>query len=199
MNEPRKPNVIVFFTDQQRWDTTGVHGNPLGLTPNFDRMARSGTDVHYTFTAQPVCAPSRACLQTGLYATNTGVFRNGIVLDPELGNAGQVLPRRRLHHRLHRQVAPGRRRPGARRAAGGLPGMAGRQPAGVHLRRLRHAPLRHRRQPGPAAGLPCRRPDRCGDSLCRFTPGRTLLPVCLLPGAAPSEPPGRLSRAGGLP
>ncbi len=84
MNEPRQPNVIVFFTDQQRWDTTGVHGNPLGLTPNFDRMARSGTDVHYTFTAQPVCAPSRACLQTGLYATNTGVFRNGIVLDPEL-------------------------------------------------------------------------------------------------------------------
>lgn len=84
MNEPRKPNVIVFFTDQQRWDTTGVHGNPLGLTPNFDRMARSGTDVHYTFTAQPVCAPSRACLQTGLYATNTGVYRNGIVLDPEL-------------------------------------------------------------------------------------------------------------------
>jgi len=25
------PNVIVFFTDQQRWDTTGLHGNPLGL------------------------------------------------------------------------------------------------------------------------------------------------------------------------
>jgi len=27
-----RPNVIVFFTDQQRWDTTGMHGNPLGLT-----------------------------------------------------------------------------------------------------------------------------------------------------------------------
>jgi arylsulfatase A-like enzyme len=38
----RKPNVIVFFTDQQRWDTTGVHGNPLGLTPNFDRVAGEG-------------------------------------------------------------------------------------------------------------------------------------------------------------
>ena len=35
----RRPNVIVFFTDQQRWDTTGVHGNPMDLTPNFDRMA----------------------------------------------------------------------------------------------------------------------------------------------------------------
>jgi arylsulfatase A-like enzyme len=84
MPEPNmsKPNVIVFFTDQQRWDTTGVHGNPLGLTPNFDRLARTGTDVHYAFTPQPVCGPARSCLQTGRYATNTGVFRNGIILDP---------------------------------------------------------------------------------------------------------------------
>ncbi len=75
-----RPNVIVFFTDQQRWDTTGVHGNPLGLTPNFDRMARAGTDVHYSITCQPVCGPARSCLQTGMYATNTGVFHNGITL-----------------------------------------------------------------------------------------------------------------------
>ena len=75
-----KPNIIVFFTDQQRWDTTGVHGNPLGLTPNFDRMARAGTDVHYSVTCQPVCGPARSCLQTGMYATNTGVYRNGITL-----------------------------------------------------------------------------------------------------------------------
>ena len=83
-HQKNNPNVIVFFTDQQRWDTTGVHGNPLGLTPNFDRMARMGTDVHYSFTCQPVCGPARSCLQTGRYATNTGVFRNGIVLDPTM-------------------------------------------------------------------------------------------------------------------
>ncbi|MCJ7737184.1 MAG: sulfatase-like hydrolase/transferase [Anaerolineae bacterium] len=75
-----RPNVVVFFTDQQRWDTTGVHGNPLGLTPNFDRMARRGTHVANSFTCQPVCAPARSSLQTGLYATQTGVFRNGIAL-----------------------------------------------------------------------------------------------------------------------
>jgi arylsulfatase A-like enzyme len=78
-----KPNVIIFFTDQQRWDTTGVHGNPLDLTPNFDRMARSGTHVFNSFTCQPVCAPARASLQTGLYATQTSVFRNGIELPLE--------------------------------------------------------------------------------------------------------------------
>lgn len=77
---PDRPNVIVFFTDQQRWDTTGIHGNPLALTPHFDHMAHTGTDVHYSITCQPVCAPARSCLQTGMYATNTGVFRNGLTL-----------------------------------------------------------------------------------------------------------------------
>ena len=37
---PDRPNVVVFFTDQQRWDSVGLHGNPLDLTPNFDRLAR---------------------------------------------------------------------------------------------------------------------------------------------------------------
>ncbi|HEY66401.1 MAG TPA: sulfatase-like hydrolase/transferase [Caldilineae bacterium] len=82
-NRSDRPNVVVFFTDQQRWDTTGVHGNPLDLTPNFDRMAREGTHVYYSFTCQPVCAPARASLQTGLYATNTTVYRNGIPLPPD--------------------------------------------------------------------------------------------------------------------
>jgi arylsulfatase A-like enzyme len=79
----RKPNVIVFFTDQQRWDTTGVHGNPLGLTPNFDRMAAAGTHVYHSITCQPVCGPARACLQTGKYATAIGCYKNGIPLPAE--------------------------------------------------------------------------------------------------------------------
>ena len=74
------PNIIVFFTDQQRWDSTGVHGNPLDLTPNFDRMAAAGTHFSRMFTCQPVCGPARSCLQTGRYATSTGCYRNGIPL-----------------------------------------------------------------------------------------------------------------------
>jgi len=78
--EKRNPNVVVFFTDQQRWDTAGLHGNPMGLTPNLDRMGRMHTHVANSFTCQPVCGPARAVLQTGLYATNTPCFRNGIPL-----------------------------------------------------------------------------------------------------------------------
>lgn len=50
-----RPNVIVFFTDQQRWDTTGAHGNPLDLTPNFDRMAGHGTYVYQRRAASTTC------------------------------------------------------------------------------------------------------------------------------------------------
>lgn len=78
-----KPNVIVFFTDQQRWDTSGLHGNPLDVMPNFDRIARKGTFFEYAFTCQPVCAPARSSLQTGKYATETGVYKNGIPLQED--------------------------------------------------------------------------------------------------------------------
>ncbi len=83
MPAPR-PNVIVFFTDTQRWDCSGLHGNPLGLMPTFDRNAQRGTHLFHAFSPNPVCTPCRACLQTGMYATRTGVFRNAIALPPDL-------------------------------------------------------------------------------------------------------------------
>lgn len=83
-------NVVVFLTDQQRWDSAGVHGNPLDLTPNFDRFATGGTHLANAFTPQPVCAPARAVLQTGRYATATGVYRNGLALPADVPTlAGQ--------------------------------------------------------------------------------------------------------------
>lgn len=84
------PNVIVFLTDQQRWDCSGLHGNPLQLMPTFDRLAQSGTHVSHSFTCQPVCAPARSCLQLGRYATNTGVWKNGPTPDLNLPTVAGV-------------------------------------------------------------------------------------------------------------
>ena len=61
-----------FFTDQQRHDTSGLHGCPLGLTPNFDAWATRGTHFAQAITPQPVCGLARACLQTGRFATAIG-------------------------------------------------------------------------------------------------------------------------------
>ncbi len=85
---PQRPNVVVFFTDQQRWDCSSLHGCPLDLMPNFDAFARQNTHLRRYFTCQPVCGPARACLQTGTYATTTGVVHNGIQLPPDLPALG---------------------------------------------------------------------------------------------------------------
>ena len=76
-------NVVVFLTDQERFDCMGAYGNPCGLTPNFDRMAKEGTFAEYAFTPQPVCGPARGVLQTGKYATTIGIHHNRIPLSPK--------------------------------------------------------------------------------------------------------------------
>lgn len=72
-----QPNVLIIFSDQQRWDTLGINGSPMDLTPNLDGLARRGTRFLLPITNQPVCAPARACLLTGKYATTHGVWKNG--------------------------------------------------------------------------------------------------------------------------
>ncbi|RPI08722.1 MAG: arylsulfatase, partial [Acidobacteriales bacterium] len=75
-----RPNVLVFYTDQQRWDSVGAYGGPMDLTPNLDRMTKSAVRFEHAFTSQPVCAPARSTIQTGKYPTTTGVIRNNLVL-----------------------------------------------------------------------------------------------------------------------
>lgn len=65
----QRPNILFFFTDQQRWDTCGCYGQKLDITPNLDRMAAEGVRFANAYTCQPVCGPARAVLQTGKYAT----------------------------------------------------------------------------------------------------------------------------------
>lgn len=84
-------NIIVFFSDQQRWDTVGAYGQPLDVTPNLDKMAANGVKFEHAFTCQPVCGPARACLQTGKYATETGCYRNGIKLQTDEITIAKIL------------------------------------------------------------------------------------------------------------
>lgn len=79
------PNVLVVLTDQQRWDSVGAYGCPADLTPNLDQLADDGVRFENAFTSQPVCGPSRACLQTGQYATTHGAYRNVPAVDGEIG------------------------------------------------------------------------------------------------------------------
>lgn len=75
-------NIIFYFSDQQRWDTCGCYGQPLNITPTLDFLAGQGVKFENAFSPQPVCGPCRALFQTGKYPTETGCFRNNIMLPP---------------------------------------------------------------------------------------------------------------------
>ena len=77
---PKKPNILFFFTDQERADACGCYGQELPITPNLDALAEEGTRFEWAFTPQPVCGPCRALFQTGKYPTEIGCFKNDIML-----------------------------------------------------------------------------------------------------------------------
>lgn len=78
------PNVLLIMTDQQRWDTVGAYGCPMDVTPHLDRLAHDGTRLEQAITAQPVCGSGKAVIQTGMYATETGVWRHSLPLTDDV-------------------------------------------------------------------------------------------------------------------
>ena len=84
-------NLIFYFSDQQRWDTCGCYGQPLDITPNLDALAAEGVRFDNAFSPQPVCGPCRALFQTGKYPTETGCFRNNVMLPSHVKTLGSYM------------------------------------------------------------------------------------------------------------
>jgi arylsulfatase A-like enzyme len=72
----KKKNILLIFTDQQRFDTIAAAGNPYIKTPNLDRLVREGTLFSSAYTPSPVCVPARCSMHYGQYPMMTGCFEN---------------------------------------------------------------------------------------------------------------------------
>ena len=142
-------NILFFFTDQQRWDTCGCYGQSLDVTPNLDRLAGEGVRFHSAFTPQPVCGPCRALFQTGRYPTETGCFRNGVMLPRGVKTLADYMEEAGYETayvgKWHLASDDGPDRPAADHTATAIPRipgglhrlLAGGGCTGVHLPRLR--------------------------------------------------------------
>lgn len=93
-SKKQRPNIVIYHSDQFRWDFVGANGlNSSTHTPNLDALAAGGTNFTHAVTNQPVCAPSRSVLITGRYATETGVWHNGLGLREDLPTIATELRR----------------------------------------------------------------------------------------------------------
>ncbi len=77
MNKDRKPNILWFCTDQQRFDTIQSLNNPHIHTPNLDRLCAEGTAFTHAHCQKPICTPSRSSFMTGMYPSSIRACRNG--------------------------------------------------------------------------------------------------------------------------
>ncbi len=93
--QKKRPNIIFFFTDDQRFDTIGALGNKDIITPHMDSLARNGTTFTNAYImgsmSGAVCMPSRAMLMTG--RTLFHLEGPGKVIPPEHVTLPEVLQR----------------------------------------------------------------------------------------------------------
>lgn len=54
----RHPNILILYTDQQRWDALGAKGNREIVTPHLDGLAAEDVSFDHCFVQNPVCMPS---------------------------------------------------------------------------------------------------------------------------------------------
>jgi len=72
----RKPNVVFILADDLGYAELGCYGQKKIKTPNIDRLAAEGMRFTQAYSGNPVCAPSRCTLMTGLHTGHSQVRGN---------------------------------------------------------------------------------------------------------------------------
>ncbi len=84
----KKPNMIVILTDDHGIGDMSFMGGTDIITPNLDKLFKSGTHFSNFYSNSTVCSPTRASLMTGRYADLAGV--PGLIRSNETNNWGYL-------------------------------------------------------------------------------------------------------------
>src|SRR5690348_5599054 len=74
------PNILLIIADQLVPFLMGAYDHPVVQTPHLDALVEDGVRFDAAYTPYPLCAPARAALMTGKYASTLGVYDNAAVL-----------------------------------------------------------------------------------------------------------------------
>jgi arylsulfatase A-like enzyme len=87
-----KPNIIWLIAEDIS-PALGCYGDPQATTPHLDKFASKGVVFTNAWSTAPICAPSRSCLITGLYATSLGTqhLRSEVTFPSQLKRLPELL------------------------------------------------------------------------------------------------------------
>ncbi|MCT4602875.1 MAG: sulfatase [Marinifilum sp.] len=74
-----KPNIVLVLIDDMAWSDVGYNGGAGGFyeTPNIDAVAKEGIVFNRFYPGGPNCAPTRACILSGMYTPRTKIYTPG--------------------------------------------------------------------------------------------------------------------------
>jgi arylsulfatase A-like enzyme len=73
----KRPNILWYCSDQQRWDTIRALGQGAIETPTLDWLCANGVAFKRAYSQSQICTPARASFMTGRYPATHHVYRNG--------------------------------------------------------------------------------------------------------------------------
>lgn len=87
----KRPNILILYTDQQRWDALGAADNDEIHTPNLDKLAARGLWFSHHFVQNPVCMPSRISMLSGRYPSSLGITHMGVPVPENIVTLPHIL------------------------------------------------------------------------------------------------------------
>jgi arylsulfatase A-like enzyme len=69
-----RPNIVLIVVDDLGWKDLGFMGSAYYETPNVDHLATEGISFSNAYAAAANCAPSRACMISGLNTPRHGIY-----------------------------------------------------------------------------------------------------------------------------
>ena len=91
-SDPTRPNVVFIICDDLNDFGSVYGGHPQALTPRMCSFAESAVTFQHAYSNNPVCAPSRASIYTGIYPhTSNNLFWAKWFDNPVLKNSKTIM------------------------------------------------------------------------------------------------------------
>jgi arylsulfatase A-like enzyme len=87
-----RPNLVFILPDRLRRDSMACYGNDWIQSPRLNELAAQSFVFENAYVAQPVCAPSRSCIMTGMYPHSTGAMVNPAILPNDAQTIASLVP-----------------------------------------------------------------------------------------------------------
>lgn len=104
--QAERPNVLFLAVDDMN-DWIGSLGTtPRAVTPNLDKLAARGVNFSNAHTPGGYCAPARAAIFSGQFASTTGCYRSTDYFTDRSGDRGSSDELRQggVHHFGRREI-----------------------------------------------------------------------------------------------